>query len=110
MLNTDEIYGGDRHTKSYPKRKLLPEFDDEAVEPTQPKTTDQPDRPPRGRDKTADDAARKSAHNLREHLDKTAGVARSIYGSNGHTSAGDCGRHKDYVNQIPVRNKHRTQQ
>ena len=45
MLDTDEIYGGDRHTKSYPKRKLLPEFDDEAIEPIPLKnnTADQPD-------------------------------------------------------------------
>ena len=28
MLDTAEKYGGSRHTKSYPKRKLLPEFDD----------------------------------------------------------------------------------
>ena len=32
MLDTEEKYGGIRHTKSYPKRKLLPEFDDEALE------------------------------------------------------------------------------
>ena len=31
VLDTEERYGDDRHTKSYPKRKLLPEFDDEAV-------------------------------------------------------------------------------
>ena len=37
VLDTKEKYGGSRHTKSYPKRKLLPEFDDEALEPTQPK-------------------------------------------------------------------------
>ena len=30
MLDTEERYGDNRHTKSYPKRKLLPEFDDEA--------------------------------------------------------------------------------
>ena len=33
MLDTEERYGDDRHTKSYPKGKLLPEFDDEAVPP-----------------------------------------------------------------------------
>ena len=37
VLDTKEKYGDDRHTKSYPKRKLLPEFDDEAVEPIPPK-------------------------------------------------------------------------
>ena len=35
MLDTEEKYGGSHHTKSYPKRKLLPEFDDEALELTQ---------------------------------------------------------------------------
>ena len=29
-----EEYGLERPTKSYPKRKLLPQFDDEALEPT----------------------------------------------------------------------------
>ena len=37
VLDTEERYGGDRQTKSYPKRKLLPEFDDEAIEPIPPK-------------------------------------------------------------------------
>ena len=64
MLDTKEKYGDDRHTKSYPKRKLLPEFDDEAIEPIQPKMADQSDRPPRGRDRTTNDAAHKSAHDL----------------------------------------------
>ena len=72
VLDTEERYGDDRLTKSYPKRKLLPEFDDEALEPIQPKNTtaDQPDRPPRGRDRAANDVAHKSAHDLREDLHK----------------------------------------
>src|SRR3954467_6130689 len=37
VLNTANKYGGSRHTKSYPKRKLLPEFDEEALEPPQSK-------------------------------------------------------------------------
>ena len=67
MLDTEEKYGGSRHTKRYPKRKLLPEFDDEALEPIQPKnkTADQPDRPPRGRDRAANNV----------------GMTRSMYGS-----------------------------
>ena len=40
VLDTEEKYGGDRHTKSYPKRKLLPEFGDEAIEAIQPKMAD----------------------------------------------------------------------
>ena len=33
VLNTADKYGGSRPTKSYPKRKLLPKFDEEALEP-----------------------------------------------------------------------------
>ena len=105
VLDTEERYGDDRHTKSYPKRKLLPEFDDEAVPPKN-NTTRRPDVPLHNRNK----ATTEDAHDLREHLDKKAGAARSIYGSKGHTPAGDCGRQKSYDNQTPVRNKHRTQQ
>ena len=32
-----EEYGLERPTKSYPKRKLLPQFDDEALEPILPR-------------------------------------------------------------------------
>ena len=46
-----EEYGLERPTKSYPKRKLLPQFDDEALEPV-PSAHNATDRPPRGRDKT----------------------------------------------------------
>ena len=37
VLNAAAKYGGNRPTKSYPKRKLLPEFDEEALDPLQPK-------------------------------------------------------------------------
>ena len=40
----------ERPTKSYPKRKLLPQFDDEALEPVLPRYN-AADRPPHGRDK-----------------------------------------------------------
>ena len=45
VLDTEEKYGGNRQTKSSPKRKLLPKFDDEAIAPIPPKnnTTDLPD-------------------------------------------------------------------
>ena len=36
ILNTVAKYGDNRPTKSYPKRKLLPEFDEEASDPPQP--------------------------------------------------------------------------
>ena len=34
ILKTASKYGNGHHTKSYPKRKLLPEFDEEATEPS----------------------------------------------------------------------------
>ena len=37
VLNTAAKYSDSRHTKSYPKRKLLPEFDEEALDPRQSK-------------------------------------------------------------------------
>ena len=37
VLNTADKYDASRQAKSYPKRKLLPEFDEEALEPPQSK-------------------------------------------------------------------------
>ena len=37
VLDAEEKYGGNRQTKSYPKRKVLPKFDDEAIAPIPPK-------------------------------------------------------------------------
>ena len=107
MFHTNEKYGGDRHTKSYPKRKLLPEFDDEAIEPIQSKnkTANQPDRPPGGRDRAANDA-HKSAHDLRELLDKKSGIARSIYGSRKRAPTQDHGHQTDYTDRVPAQNQH----
>ena len=60
-----EEYGLKRPAKSYPNRRLLPQFDEEAPDPIPPsRNADQPprgrdraaDRPPRGRDKTATQA------------------------------------------------------
>ena len=47
-----EEYGLERPTKSYPKCRLLPQFEKEALKPTLP-AHDAADRPPRGRDKAA---------------------------------------------------------
>ena len=47
-----EEYGLERPTKSYPKRMLLPQFEDEALKPILP-AQDAADRPRRGRDKVA---------------------------------------------------------
>ena len=92
-----EEYGLERPTKSYPKRKLLPQFDDEAPKPVLP-VHNAADRPPCGRDKTATQAehqpvpprgkgrdmiARGHTYDLRQDLDNGAGQARSIYRSRG---------------------------
>ena len=86
VLDTEEKYGDDRHTKSYPKRKLLPEFDDEAIPPKN-NTTGRPDQPLHDRNRAATDAA----HDLCELLDKKADATRSIYGSRGHAPTQDYG-------------------
>ena len=100
-----EEYGLKRPAKSYPKRRLLPQFDEEAPEPIPPsRNAEQPprgrdsaaDRPPRGRDKTAtqaeqqpappprknrDKTARDYTYDLRQDLDSRVGHTRSIYRS-----------------------------
>ena len=50
-----EEYSLERPTKSYPKCKLLPQFNDEALEPVL-LTHNAADRPPRGQDKAATQA------------------------------------------------------
>ena len=54
VLATEE-YGLKRPTKSYLKCQLLPQFDDEALEPIPSRydRTDEPDWPPHGQDKAA---------------------------------------------------------
>ena len=47
-----EEYELERPTKSYPKRRLLPQLEEEALKPTLP-AYDAADRPPRGSDKAA---------------------------------------------------------
>ena len=73
-------YGGSYHKNSYPKRKLLPEFNDEALEPIQPKsdTANRPDPPPCERDRAANKVTHKSTHDLRENLRQKSGATRSI--------------------------------
>ena len=100
-----EEYGLERPTKSYPKRKLLPQFDDEALEPV-PSARNAADRPPRGRDKVAtqaehqpvlpcrkgrDKTARGYTYDPRQDLDSRAGQTRSIYGSRGRAPTRDDG-------------------
>ena len=90
MLDTEEKYGDDRHTKSYPKRKLLPKFDDEAIPPKN-NTASRPDQPLHDHNRAATDAA----HDLRELLDKKASTMRSIYGSRGHAPVQDYGHQNE---------------
>ena len=111
-----EEYGLRRPAKSYPKRRLLPQFDEEAPEPIPPSrnAADRPlrgrdsaaDRPPRGRDRAAtqaeqqpappprknrDETARGHTYDLRQTLDSRAGHTRLIYGSRGRPSTHDDG-------------------
>ena len=101
-----EEYGLRRPAKSYPKRRLLPQFDEEAPEPIPPSrnVADRPlrgrdsaaDRPPRGRDRATIQAEQQPApppqknrdkivqghtYDLQQTLDSRAGYTRSIYGS-----------------------------
>ena len=57
--------------KSYPKRKLLPQFDDEALKPI-PSSRKAADRPPRGRDKAATQAEHQPVLPRRKGRDITA--------------------------------------
>ena len=102
-----------RPNKSYSKRKLLPQFDDEAWEPV-PSVCNAADRPPRGRDKAAtqaehqpilpcrkgrDKTTRGYTYDLWQDLDSRAGQTRSIYGSRGRAPTHDDG-------YLAGRNKH----
>ena len=70
VLAADE-YGLKRPAKSYPKRKLLPQFDDEAAAPA-PASRNVVDRPPCGRDKTPTRAEKRIVAPRRKGRDKTA--------------------------------------
>src|SRR3954468_9465751 len=82
ILNTADKYGGSRRTKSYPKRKLLPEFDEEALEPPQSKSkkATRSDRRPHGQHGAASGAAHKPARDPLKDSHQKDGPARSIYG------------------------------
>ena len=88
-----EEYELESPTKSYPKRRLLPQLEEEALKPTLP-AYDAADRPPCGRDKAAYQAevqpaprrqsnentkARGYTQDLRDVLENKAGHTRSIY-------------------------------
>ena len=112
---TAEEYGLYRPAKSYPKHRLLPQFNEEAPEHISPScSADRPprgrdkaaDRPPSGRDKAATQAEQQPAqpprknkdgrvlghtYDLRRTLDSRAGYTRLIYGSRGRASKHDDG-------------------
>ena len=69
-----EEHGLERPKKSYPKHKLLPQFDDKALDPIPParNTADGPDRPPPGRDRTTTQAEHQPAPPRRKSRETTA--------------------------------------
>ena len=100
-----EEYGLERPSKSYPKRRLLPRLEEEALKPTSP-ALDTVDRPPRGCDREASrpssqaaprTKAREYAPDLRDMLEDKARQTRSIYGSRGHPTTRDSNRHADHT-------------
>ena len=66
-----EEYGLKRPAKSYPRRRLLPQFDDEAPDPA-PASRNAVDRPPHGRDKTATRAENETIPLRHKGRDKSA--------------------------------------
>src|SRR3954464_5937425 len=89
-------------SKSYPKRRLLPRLEEEALKPTSP-AHEAADRPPRGRDRESSwpsthaapwrrskhTKARGNAPNLCDILEDKARQTRSIYGSRGRPTTCD---------------------
>ena len=106
-----EVLAAEEHklecpSKSYPKRRLLPRLEEEALKPTSP-AQDAADRPPRGRDREASrpstqaaprTKARENAPDLRDMLEDKARQTRSIYGSRGRPTMRDDNRHTGYGN------------
>ena len=87
----------ERPSKSYPKRRLLPRLEEEAL--------DAADRPPRGHDREASQPstqaaprtkAREYVPDLRDMLEDKARQTRSIYGSCGRPTIRDDNRHTGY--------------
>ena len=108
-----EEYGLERPTKSYPKRRLLSQLEEEVLKPTLP-AHDAADRPPRGRDKAAyqpevqpahrrqtskNTKARGSTHDLRDKSKNKVGQSKSIYGSWGRAPTCDDDYHAGYTNK-----------
>ena len=70
VLKTADKYGNGHQIKSYPKRKLLPEFDEEAFEPPQSKKKGAawPDRRPDDRPRATRAATHKPAYDQHKDL------------------------------------------
>ena len=103
---------------------MLPQFDDEALEPVLP-AHNAADRPSRGRDKAANQAehhpalprrknrdttAQGHTYDLRHDLENRAGQTRSIYGSRGRAPMRDDGHkaERDKYNHVWAENRRRT--
>ena len=82
VRNTADKYAGSRRTKSYPKQKLLPEFDGEALEPPQSKNRKaiRSDGRPHGQHGAASGATHKPARDPHKDSHQKDGSVRSIYG------------------------------
>ena len=82
VLNTAHKYGDSHHTKSYPKRKLLLEFDEEDLEPPQSKNKEAigSDRRPHDRHRAAKGAALNPARDPHKDSHQKDGPTRSTYG------------------------------
>ena len=118
-----EEYELERPSKSYPKRRLLPRLEEEALKPTS-LAYDTADRPPRGRDREAfqpkaQPAPRRHSNknvkawgntpDLRDVLEDKAEHARSIYGSRGRATMRDDKRHAGYSKSKSGRAKYNGQ-
>ena len=118
-----EEYKLERPSKSYPKRRLLPHLEEEALKPTSP-VYDAADWPPRGRAREAfqpevppaphrhsnkNTKARGNTRDLRDVLESMAKHARSIYGSKGCALTCDNDRHAGYTKSKSGRAEHSRQ-
>ena len=103
VLNTAAKYGGSRHTKSYPKRKLLPEFDEEALDPPQSKNkiAIRSDRRPHGQHRAANNAAHKPVRGPREGSHQKDDANRSIYGPSKRAPACNATQQKSEHHSTP---------
>ena len=102
-----EEYELERPSKSYPKHRLLPHLEEEALKPTSP-AYDAANRPPRGRDKAAyqpehqpaprrqtnkNTKAKGYTYDLQDELENKVGQSRLIDGSRGGAPTRDDDHH-----------------